>query len=352
MGALGKSYVDVEFYSEANLATFVDEQRQAWLASLDPLTGDFVSADGRETLIDQGLTPLMISFNGPEFGVDAHGWSLYYTKDVSGVPQVWEAGLTPAGVERAPVTSDKISRLSVLASKDASANGKRLLYSSGGATLADGKLTWREADNRGAPETIVDDTDVGARWIDGTRSFTYVRKTSPGLGQVIIYNTETATETTVTATSGNAGYTYGWIAPEYCETLVLAVVNKTSIEIYRDTGGPGWQLISTLNVPAGSLYNIIGSPEPFVAGGKSYISLVTRRSDGYSPAEVWVWGIEEGNGRLVLRCDDGQGDVIRSDPETYVGQNEVFVFYNLVRKGASGQQVFELYRWNTGVRSR
>jgi hypothetical protein len=93
-------------------------------------------------------------------------------------------------------------------------------------------------------------------------------------------------------------YAYGWIAPEYNEVLVMVVVNNQRIDIYRDTGKEDWTRISTLVVPSTSRYSIIGSPEPFTAGGKSYISLVVKGQDVYAPAEAWVLGIDGGRDRL------------------------------------------------------
>lgn len=349
IGVQGHSYIDVEFYSRKNVVTFVDENRQAWLANLNPVTGDFMSPDGRDTLIDGNLTPLSTSFNGPEFGIDSDSWALFYTKNVMNTPQIWMATVLPTGVNRELLTEDKLPRLSVLASKNTFDDVVRLLYSQGGFSLTEGKLAWLKAAEFNAAETIVDFIDTGARWIDDTLSFTFIRQSGPDRGQVVIYDTETSLATTITDTTDELSYAYGWIAPEYNELLVLVVVNDTRIEIYRNTGGRYWDCISTLSVSDQSLYGIIGSPEPFTTGGKSYISLVIKETQGYAPAEVWVWGIEEGSGRVALKCYDGQGNIIRSDPESYIGQNEVYIYYNLIRQGASGRQIFELYKWNTGI---
>ncbi|NWF63014.1 MAG: hypothetical protein HXY38_01805, partial [Chloroflexi bacterium] len=99
-----------------------------------------------------------------------------------------------------------------------------------------------------------------------------------------------------------------------------------------------------LTIPAESAYDVIGSPEAFTAGGKSYITLVVKENTNYAPAEVWVWGIASEN-RFTLQCQDGQGDLIRTDPETYLGANQVFVYYNTV----GDNQRFELLRCETGI---
>lgn len=351
MGSEG-SYTDPEFISGENYAAFVDENRQIWLATLDPVTGAFISLDGKDIFVDDDITPLRISFNGPEFGVDSNGWALFYTKNIGTTPHIWKATIKNGNneVTKAPLTTGDISRLSVLATKNVSSETTKLLYSSGGVLREEGQITWLDEENPDT-ETVVDITDVGTRWIDNTCAFTFIRMSGPDKGHIAIYDTETKIAKTITNTPGSKSYSYGWVAPEFDDILVLCVVDNSKIEIYKDTGEPYWECISTLNIPEESLYSVIGSPEPFVAGGKSYISLVIKESQGYSPAEVWVWDITQGDNHIALRCDDGQGAVIRSDPESFIGQHNVLVYYNVIRQEASGKLEFELYRWDTGITS-
>jgi hypothetical protein len=342
MGNSPLGYIDPEFYSALNLVTFADADMSAWLAALDPQTGDFASPDGRDIFIDSDLTPLRVSFNAPEFGVDKNGWALYYTKDVNGVPQVFRATVNGESVTTENLTDDGITRLSAQATKNPLLEHTRLLYAHGGFSPAEGNIGWLDESAPQTSETIADKIDRGARWIDGTTSFAFVRD-----GQAAVYDTETKTAQTVTDTAGEKTYAYGWLAPETGGMMLLTIVDDSRLEIYADNGSPTWDLISTLTIPAESAYGVIGSPEPFIAGGKSYVTLVVKENTNYAPAEVWVWGIESEN-RFTLKCEDGQGDVIRTDPETYIGANEVFVYYNVIDKEFIGQR-FDMYRCNTGL---
>jgi hypothetical protein len=345
IGASGVSYTDPEFYSYENLVTFADEDRRAWLGALNPASGDFVSTDGRDTLVDDDLTPLSVSFNAPEFGVDREGWALFYTKHLYGVPQVWRATLEEGDVTSKPLTTGGVPRLSVLASKDPALSEARLLYALGGFSPQVGQIGWLEEGASIESETAVAPVDRGARWIDGTATFTFV---APG-GQVALYDTATGVASTITDSPEEKSYTYGWLAPEYDELLVMAVVDGARVEIYRDIGETYWERVLSLEIPADSPYTYIGSPEPFTAGGRSYLSLVAKASEGYAEAEVWVWAVFGGESGLRLRCEDGQGQAVRSDPEAYAGQEEVFVYYNLLRAGWLGGRSFELYRCSTGL---
>lgn len=343
MGDTHHSYIDPEFYTAGNLVTFADEQRNAWLSALDPQTGDFSSPTGRDIFIDDQLTPLVVSFNAPEFGFDQDGWALYYTKDSGGVPQIWRAEVDGSEVITEVLTHDQTTRLSVLASKDPALETTRLLYAYGGFSPDEGKVAWLDESDPQSSETIVGPIDRGARWVDGTAFFVYVES-----GQVVLQDTQTGTVKTVAGSEGVKSYAYGWIAPETGELMILTLVDDSRIEVYSLEDGET-SLYSSLGIPEASDYRIIGSPETFTAGGKSYITLVVKESKNYARAEVWVWGIEEDPKRFILRCEDGRGEVIRTDPEAYAGEDEVFVYYNLVA-GSLSEGQFELYRCSTGLK--
>ena len=336
-------YIDPEFYAQEDLVAFSDGQRRAWLGELDPLTGDFVSADGKDILIDFDLTRLATSFNGPEFGLDQDGWALYYTKNFQGTPQVWRAELREGGLETAQLTADDTTRLSVLASKDPTLEETRLLYALNGFTQGVGEVAWLAESDPVGTENAVAPIDRGARWVDGTALFTYVRSTGIKESQVVLYDTESGKAMMITSSPGRKSYAYGWLAPEDEQLLVMAVVEEERIEIYRDSGGDFWEVVQELEIPEGSAYEFIGSPEPFTSGGKSYLSLVVKADRGYSLAEAWVWGIDAED-RFLLRCEDGQGEEIRSDPETYAGAEQVFLYYHVIQDGG-----VSLYKCATGI---
>lgn len=343
MGTSPLGYYDPEFYADLNLITYADANMDAWLGWLDPKTGDFVNTDGRDLLIDENLTPLRISFNAPEFGIDREGWALFYTKDVEGVSQVFRATVDGDKVTTEALTDGGTIRLSTLATKNPQLDSTRLMVAYGGFSPLEGQIAWLDESDPQGSEVLVDTIDRGTRWIDGTASFTYIRD-----GQAVIHDTETNTTRTVTDTAGEKSFAYGWLAPETSGLMVLTIVDDNRIEVYADNGTTAWEQTAVLEIPAASAYSIIGSPEPFTAGGKSYISLVVKAGNEYAPAEVWVWGIEEGDERFTMQCEDGQGSVIRSDPETYTGTEQVFVYYNLIRPD-SNPHIFELYRCETGL---
>lgn len=348
----GISWIDHEILDSKNKIAFqVGGSGEIRVADLDPNTGLFVNTGGEGLLIDSGATPLTTSMNGPEFGYDSYGWSVYYTKNNGGAPQPWKAIINGTDITTTPLFSGTTPRVSTLASKDSSANSINLLYGEG-PTLDNSEITWTNTDNPSA-ETDVDSIDPGVRWIDGTQSFVYTKQTGLNAGQLAIYNTNIRAETIITDDPGKKTDSYGWIAPEYSVLLVLCIIDGSTIGIYKDNDGKYWNQIASLEAPAqAGDYKYFGSPEPFVANQKSYISCVLKPdypATSYEDAEVWVMGINtDASNRFMLRCDDGETNTIRSDPESYVGSNQVFIYYNLI----NSQRQFEIWRYATDIATK
>jgi hypothetical protein len=343
----GYSFIDPEFLSSEHKMAFQMGNGQVWLADLDSITGLLSSPTGLDLLIDIGATPLVTSFNGPEFGVDSNGWSLVYTKPNGGIPQAWRAIVNGSNVTNTPLTSGLEPRLSILASKNSDASSTKILFSKG-ESLSNGVFGWTDV-NDPANETIIDSTDNGVRWIDNSQKFFYIKKTGDSAGQVFLYDTESLTDTQVTNDSEPKTYIFGWYAPEYNELIFLSIINETELGIYKNNGTQYWEKIYTIEVPPASNFDYIGSPEAFVVNSRSYISFVTKvvaTGSNYVSAEVWLVDIEPDiSNRFMLRCDDGLPNTKRTDPESYIGTNEVFIYYNQIN--SLGE--FEVWRYATGI---
>ncbi|MCI0749684.1 MAG: hypothetical protein L0Y32_03940 [Nevskiales bacterium] len=345
MGDTQGYYTDPEFLDSAAKATFADEHNRIWLADLDMETGLFVSASGRDLFIDEDITPLRTSFNGPEFGLDKHGWALFYTKNVDGVPRAWRATVNGDRVSKQPLTPGDRPRMSILATQDASAPSIRILY------VLDvwqrgmgGKAAWAEADGAMQAETEFD-KDTGVRWIVGTRSFVYVRQSGPNKGQLALYDTETGRETLIiTDDGGKKSDAYAWMTPGGTLRILSAIDDRTLVFYANSGGGKPWKRAKSIDMGKYSSYGFIGSPEAVAVGEKSYVSLVVKENSGYAKADVLVIGPDTGE---IVHCNDGMGAVIRTDPEIVRGKNQIFVYYNTVSFGKPMR--FTPYRCATGI---
>ncbi len=79
--------------------------------------------------------------------------------------------------------------------------------------------------------------------------------------------------TRVSDGEGTFGNPYGWRAPEAGGDLyALATVDDVRLAVWGHSAA-GWRLVRTLTSPEAA-FPYLGSPEPFVANGRSYVSLV------------------------------------------------------------------------------
>lgn len=340
----GVSYIDPEFFPEYDLVTFQTGQGEIWVAHIDPESGDFRVGDGREWLMDVGAESPGNTLNGPEFGVDKYGWAVFYTKSVEGTGQVWRARRLHGENSAEPLTSGTVRRQTPLVSKDRRAETVRVIFA---RESLQGYLGWFDEDDPSLGQ-LVDRVDVGARWIDGTRSFVYVKQSGASAGQLALIDTETGIETVITGDAESKSFPYGWFAPDYDDALlVCCIAGDSEIAVYRDLGGSFWQPVERIRIPETSSYAVFGSPEPFVVNQKSYLSCVCKQAGGgYVASEVWVLGLDSRSGpRHERRVDDGTPGLKRSDPEVYPGVSDVFVYFNVL----TDDGVFEIHKAYAGL---
>lgn len=352
IGATGIQYIDPEILSSEGLMAFQDQAGGVWVGRLDPVSGLFRSADGKDILMSSGALNLRETYNEPEFGLDANGWSVFFTKIHDGVPQLWRSRLSGGKPVAQPVTTDRQRRQSILASKNARAATTRLLYLQG--KLGNGRFFWLDEDKPALETAVVRLKEVDSpRWIDDTLQFVFAESDGADASQIRLVDTATSRARTITDDVGVKAFAYGWKAPEYSgEILVLALVDYKTVGVWRDTGKEYWERIATLTPPPGSRYRNFGSPEPLVAQGRSYVSLVLKDENTrgrFRDSEVWILGIDADPARnFARRVDDGRSPVMRSDPETFEGGNEIFIYYNAFDRDNG----FEIYRARTGLGTR
>lgn len=340
----GASYVDPEILPGGNLITY-QSQGDIYLARLDAETGLFVTPNGDDLLVDRGGARLLETFNGPEFGIDANGWALYYAKPHDGDVQVWRATVSAGGqVEAMPITSGARYQTQ-LVSRNPAASSTQLAAIQG--TWESGTAVWFDTDDP-ADVSVITPIENGVnpvRWVNNSSVMTFSERSGPDRGQIVLLDTATNTRQTITADAGDKTDPYGWYAPEFGgEMLVLAIVDNSAVAIYRDTGGPAWERIVTLMPPAESNYDFVSSAEPFTVDGRSYMSLVIKSANSnrqrFNDSEVWIFGLNADAGaRYAERCDSGEAGVARSDPEVFIGSGNVFVYYNVISGGGAPYEI-------------
>jgi hypothetical protein len=350
-------YFDPEFLSEQDLMTFQDGGRGAvWLTYLDPRTGFFArSSHGRDVLLAPDAAPLIETNNGPEFGVSAEGWAVYYTKALDGVYRAWRTTVQDRTIASTVLTGPDVHRVNVFPTRNPELPRCLLIYIKG--TAEGGTIAWAsEADPS-------DEHDIAyhrrgltvVQWIPGSENVIAAKVPEGEKNhRLAIIDARTAELDYITDGTTDLNEPAPFQAPEYGgELLIAAVENGTEIVVLRDRGGPYWEVVSRLPVPAESAYTEIESPEAFTFRGRSYLSLQIQTPAGryVKPGEVWVFGIDDEPGRrIAIRCDDGSPDpVIRTDPEFYVGSDDVFIYYNVVTRDRDKNLVWEMWRCRSGL---
>jgi hypothetical protein len=333
MGQSGLSYIDPEVLPGESLLTYQDAEGAIQLASLRPIDGRFEVADGREWTLDTGAWPVAETFNGPEFGLDSEGWSVFYTKQNAGIPSLWRARLGPSGPIAEPLTEGS-RRQTVLASRDPGADRVRLLFLRG--SLGTGQVAWMD---EAAPETetVFDFYDVQLRWIDGQRRFVHIPQAGANAGELVLIDTVSSEARLITDDGDPKAFPYGYVDTASGRLKVLALIEgATAIGLWEDQGDGGLFALRTTWSLSDQNGRTIGSPEPFVVGNEAWVSFIVREGVSGGPSEVWL---ARSDGSAAHRCDDGEIGLARSDPESRVSDGQVAVYYNVITPAG-----YRLYR--------
>jgi hypothetical protein len=130
-------------------------------------------------------------------------------------------------------------------------------------------------------------------------------------------------------------------------------LDERALAIYRDTKRDGqspWSRIAEIRLPADAPHPQLKSCEPVNGGrgafGRSWFT-AQGGDDKDADTSIWLLGFDTSNQHTVRRLDDGattKTTARRLDPETLVGERELFVYYTRVTVSGS-----ELRLCRTGV---
>ncbi len=339
----GESWIDPEVarVGDAALMTWQDPAGGIWLADIDPVSG---LPAGEPVMVGTQAAPLGRTYNGPEIGIDRVGPRIYYTRQAGAVAQAVRVDRSG----RVETITTGPEHFSPLPTQDAARASTRLLMLRRPPDW--GTLLWLDSDAPAQEHdfaTLALRTDGDARWVPGSATFV---TTAYGeyRAELFLVDTDTGDVQQISNDGRPRTTPYAWRAPEVAgDFLVLAVVDDTQLEVWAADDGSGWHTLFTVQSPSLE-HPFLGSPEPFVAAGRSFVSLSLRSTldqvPGVTDAQIWLLGIDAATG-FAQRCDDGAALATRIDPETLPGSEQVFVYYYTV--DASGSRVS---RCATGIR--
>lgn len=335
ISAPGADIPDPEYDNIGDRMVWQDTSGRLWVADVDPVTADIYPSDGRGVQVDSGLMGIQYSGNGPEWVFGNGTAYIAYTKNMSGVPALGSASQDVNGVWQAGVMKAGLQRWNPFGTPDSNTSTPRIVYTK---SIAPGQkvVAWR---NLGNPlsEMTAPLTSAGGRWVEGLPEFVAMNEDANGVRQVALVDSTTGTYTQLTTGKPAKLDPYMWWAPDYNTYLLMAELGTTKIGIYAPVGGQ-WQLINILTLPAsGKPY--VNSPEPFVAGGKSYIFAVAAQQLGSAsvglplqpigPTEIWIAGVAP-SAPFYRRIDDPTYAAKRTEPEVFHTATATVILYTEV----------------------
>jgi CubicO group peptidase (beta-lactamase class C family) len=344
-----ESYFDPEVSSEQDLIVFQDQQSDAWIAEIDPLSGGFITPYGKETLLDQEVLPLQLSWNGPEFGVNKDGWAIYYTKEASGQPQLWKGIFDGETVTNEQITFGGEPKGGILASTNHEID-QHLSFIQG--DIDNGNIHWLNERDPAQSHFLApfERGQTAVRWIPNAEALVISKKDEHQIEQLFIVDADNVA-TQITSGPHRVIYPFALISPELSGDLVVGgIVNDYGLSpdtliTYRKMGD-SYEPYMKVPAPDPS-YPLMASPEAFHFQNQSFISLQTEDEEGVGiqNAQFWIVNLD---GSIVHRADDGVDPVRRTDLEPYVGSNDVFVYYNILNQDLKWQ----MWRTKTGLADR
>lgn len=347
VGEINGSYADPEFSESASQVVFQDTQNRVWIGDIDPETGLFKTATGRDYLMDENITIIFdrppqgrkFSTNGPEWTRDDKGDLVVYTKeDSAGIMQQWAARLVDGKSVVTQLTRNAFDCYGNMPSRFQDGKPPRVAYTYDWP-IWKAKAAWIFLDQPDAPRELADfDYRQMSMWSAVSPHFLFVQKPEGAQhGQIALSDADTGKVTVLTNDEGEKNDPGLFKAPEFGDEILLVCnVDNSGLAIYRDQRRDGkspWPRIATLTLPDDAPYKFISSPETIASatgvGGVSYFSLLARESkDRRSRGSIWVLGLgTDANNRFARRVDNG-GSSIVLEPEPFVGKNEVYVYYN------------------------
>ena len=361
IGSANLSYRDPELIQQGGLLVFADEKGDVWVSEMDWLTGGFKSrSDGRQHRMDGPISQWSRYCNGPEWGLDAAGPALFYIKDnAEGTGQLWRAAPPWDKPQVTQLTHDTdIHNWICAPSVSANLPTSRVIIYRGGGPKGGNVTAWLDEEAPTKPHAFTERAYL-ARFSIDTPHITWSPRKRAGdrtTTQVSLLDTGTGTLRVITADEGAKYDPWLWHAPEFDGELLLCVnLDERALAIYRETKRDGtspWTRIAEIRLPSDAPHPQLKSCEPVNGGrgafGRSWFA-ARGGEDQDADSSIWLLGFSADGQHLIRRLDGGattKTTARRLDPETLVGERELFVYYT--RMDGQGS---ELRRCRTGVES-
>jgi hypothetical protein len=358
IGSASVAYRDPELLQQGGLMVFADEKGDVWVSEMDPRAGRFKGGDGRQHRVDGPIWKWSRYCNGPEWGLDAGGPAFFYIKDnAEGTGQLWRAAPPWDKPQLTQLTHGAdIHNWICEPSVSAALPTTHVIVYRGGGPKGGNVDVWLDEESPEQRHAFTERAYL-ARFSADTPHITWSPRQRAGnrsTTQVSLLDTDTGPARVITADDGAKYDPWLWHAPEFDGELLLCVnLDERALAIYRDIqrdGNSPWTRIAEIRLPADAPHPQLKSCEPVNGGrgafGRSWFT-AQGGDDKDKDTSIWLLGFDQNGDHTVRRLDDGSATkttVRRLDPETLVGERELFVYYTrIVGKGS------ELRLCRTGV---
>jgi hypothetical protein len=331
IGSTTASYIDFEFFQKGNRMVFQDENNNAYVAQMDSLTGNLVTATGKDFLVDSNLVPFTSSLNGPEWGLRQGGADVYYTSQTA-TKSIGKATFNGLRYQVQNLSQTLTgNRFGTLCSKNESDTQSSLIYAKGN-NLFNFDLYYSPASNPVVDSLIPNGRlgSSGPRFIDGDRAL-LTNALVNGYTQIFRYDLASGGLRQLTFDPTNKIDAFIFTAPDFGGSRMLfCTVNDSLIRLYREVSGVFTRQYD-IDLPDTS-YHFYFSAEPFIFQNQSFLFLcgAARKFTPGSPtsslpADVWLIGLEPT--RAFYRKVSDSRVALRLDPEVYITPTEAYIYY-------------------------
>lgn len=341
---------------------FVDSNKQLWVASVDPATGNFLPANGMGQLVDSRAAPAPVYLNGPEWVRSALGSQIVFTRYQPGmIPSNQSAGLATAtdggnGTWSVTMLDSSLGKVNPMGSTDPTDAQPTLHYQNTSTSYAYSRV--ENVSSSELPITVSGQGDASSfrRSVDGMDKIVVSGKASNGYYQIFLYDPVTGVSEQVTHEKVNLKGAAMWQAPEFNgDYAMVAVQNGVAIVIYRRTAnGDGtytWNKVIKRQLPSATPY--AWSPEFFIHNGKSYVFFQMNTSSNWNdytkPNLLAMMGITDDNSQIQKLVASGAKSRARTDPEYFITAQGPFIYYNRYAYDGTTLTSEGIWRVDTGL---
>ena len=345
---------------------------QAWVCGLNPDTGDLIPTHGRGMAI-----PNVQPSGNPQWGQDTNGCFIITLNRTTGAlvrarPQSDATGTVTSLAISTLATPANASRQFPFAASLPARAESYVLYEQNDAVSGTPDIYWVDlgqptVENRltapadGALPTTLQSLAVTIyRWFPGTTTCTYayLRGASPLL-QMCQFDVAQPAQPPIAISSDIVAHIDDFPTIVFGQRRLIGGINSTATgRYYRVSAGQQEIGILQITPPDSALANPqwATSFEPFVWNGRAYSAF--QIIDGNSPlqpvaAEMWLTSLEDAlgtvNGSTLRRISGSDAQVVRRDPEYFLGTTKAWIFYYAK---STNEALYSIHRAESGLPNR